>query len=215
MIFLLLLVTAIIAYLCGAVNGSIITSRFLFRKDIRNYGSKNAGLTNFFRVFGLKGLAVMLAIDVLKSVAAVLIGGWLLGLKDQALIGKVFAGFCLVLGHIFPVFYNFRGGKGVLCAGIMVLLADWRVGLCCWAIFIVVVAFSRYVSLGSVCAVAAAPLIFLIFGDPKICALVVLFTVFFIIFRHTENIIRLCKGKERKLDLSKIQKSKKTEEIGS
>lgn len=197
----LLVVIALLAYCLGGFNGAIITSHLLHRNDVRSFGSHNAGLTNYLRTYGTAGSAVVILTDVLKSLLAVLIGGWLLGLRGFPVTGRVFACFCLMLGHIWPVLYQFRGGKGVLCAGIGVLLADWRVGLLCWVVFLVVVLFTRYVSLGSICCSVFFPLGMLIFGHRGIDVWLSLFCALLLIGKHYQNILRLLAGKESKLDL--------------
>lgn len=196
---LLLILVAIIAYLCGGLNGAIITSRFMYHKDVRAYGSHNAGLTNFHRTFGVKGVAAVLAVDVLKSVVAVLLGGALMSIVDEKLIGQIFAGFCLILGHIMPVTYQFKGGKGVLCAGTMILLVDWRVGLICWAAFIIVVIFTHYVSLASMIACLLAPIVMPMFGYTALQIVLVLLCALLVVIKHAENILRLIGGTENKL----------------
>ena len=110
-----LIIIAVISYLLGSLNGSIIVSRRLFHKDIRRYGSGNAGLTNFHRTFGLAGFVLVFLIDFFKAFIAAQIGGALMGIFGYAMVGKLFAGFCAMLGHSYPVFFGFRGGKGVLC----------------------------------------------------------------------------------------------------
>ena len=140
----LLVLIAAAAYVLGSVNGSIIVSRYLFHSDVRTMGSGNAGLTNFYRNYGPKGIAGVLGIDIAKGVLAALIGGLVFPLAtgDQALkpeyvdIGRLFAVFCLILGHVFPVFYGFRGGKGILSGGTLVLLLNWRVAAVAWALFL-------------------------------------------------------------------------------
>ena len=110
---LLLGVAAVFAYFCGCFNGAVIVSKYILRNDVRNHGSGNAGLTNFYRTFGAPGLAIVIGTDVLKTVIAVVAGGLIMGTQGAASTGQVFAGFCVMLGHIYPVFYGFRGGKGV------------------------------------------------------------------------------------------------------
>ena len=112
----LLAAIAVFSYLLGGLNGAIIASKYVFHRDVRDYGSGNAGLTNFYRTFGAPGLAIVIGTDVLKTVIAVVAGGLIMGTQGAAATGQVFAGFCVMLGHIYPVFYGFRGGKGVLCA---------------------------------------------------------------------------------------------------
>ena len=205
---LFLILTAVCAYFLGGINGSIIVSRYIFHKDVRKYGSGNAGLTNFFRTFGPVGIVLVLLIDVLKSVIAISIGGALLGIVGQRMVGKVFAGFCLILGHSYPAFYQFKGGKGVLCGGVMAIMIDWRVGLCCWVAFIVVVIFTRYVSLGSMISSLLCPISMWIFsgtgdGFTGLECVLALLCALLIVFRHAENILRLIGGTENRLDFGK------------
>ena len=196
---LLLIITAIISYYFGSLNGSIISARFVYRKDVRNYGSGNAGLTNFYRNFGASGVALVILIDILKSAAAVLIGGALLSIVDAKLVGKLFAGFCLIMGHIFPAYYQFRGGKGVLCGITMAFLVDWRVGLCCLLGFVLTVVFTHYVSLGSIVGAALCPVFMWMFGHDALAGILALLCALLIIVKHAENIVRLIGGTESKL----------------
>ena len=198
-ITLFLLITAICSYFLGGLNGAIIISKYVWKNDIREHGSGNAGLTNYLRTFGPSSVVLVLLTDILKSVLAVLIGHWLLGSVGHAVTGRVFAGFCLMLGHIYPAFYQFRGGKGVLCAGTLVLMVDWRVGLICWLVFLLVVLFTRYVSLGSVCCSVFFPVGMLIFGYTGIDVWLALFCALLLIAKHHQNIARLIHGKESKL----------------
>ena len=196
---LLLIVIAAIAYFCGGLNGAIISSRFIFHDDVRKHGSGNAGLTNFHRTYGIKGTAMVIGIDVLKSVVAVLVGGWLLSIVGEKTLGQVFAGFCLILGHIAPVLYGFRGGKGVLCAGTMILIVDPVAGLCCWAVFLLVVICTRYVSLASMLACLSGPVFMVIFKHGGLEVLVVLLAALMVVVKHAENILRLIGGTESRL----------------
>jgi len=201
MIVLLLLLAAVIAYGLGSINGAIITARFVFRRDVRNYGSGNAGLTNYYRSFGVPGLVTVALIDIIKSVIAVLIGGALLSILHAAEIGRLFAGFCLIMGHIFPAFYQFRGGKGVLCGVTMAFLVDWRVGLCCIGAFIIVVILTRFVSLGSIIGSAVCPISMWIFQHDSLCCVLGLLCALLIIIKHAENILRLIGGTEHRLSI--------------
>ncbi|MBQ9734211.1 MAG: glycerol-3-phosphate 1-O-acyltransferase PlsY [Clostridia bacterium] len=200
---LLLIIIAIVAYFCGGLNGAIISSRFIFHDDVRKHGSGNAGLTNFHRTYGTKGAAMVIAIDVLKSVIAVLVGGWLLGTVGEKSVGQIFAGFCLILGHIAPVLYGFRGGKGVLCAGTMILIVDPVAGLCCWAVFILVVIATRYVSLASMMACLLGPVFLAIFKHSGLEVLLTLLAALLVVIKHAENILRLIGGTESRLSFGK------------
>lgn len=204
--FILLLLIAAIAYALGAVNGAIIVSRYLYRKDIREFGSGNAGMTNMLRTFGATAALLVIVVDVLKSVIAVLLGGWLFGLAQYPLIGKLFAGFCLMLGHIYPVYYGYRGGKGVLCTGTAILLFDWRVGLIVLAVFALTVFFTRYVSLGSVVSAVLFPLVTLFFHRDGLTTILALLAAILIVFKHKENLSRLVMGREPKLQVKEKRK---------
>lgn len=196
---LLLILIAIIAYCLGGLNGAIITSRFVFHKDVRAFGSHNAGLTNFLRTFGPGSVALVLAIDILKSLIAVIIGGALLNIVGEKTVGQLFAGFCLMMGHILPVLYQFKGGKGVLCAGTLILLVDWRVGLICWAVFVVVVILSRYVSVASMISCLCGPIFMAVFGHSGLHVLLTFLCALLVVIRHAENALRLIGGTENRL----------------
>ncbi|MEL4105623.1 glycerol-3-phosphate 1-O-acyltransferase PlsY [Oscillospiraceae bacterium WX1] len=213
MLILLLLITAAQAYVIGGVNGAIITSKYFYRKDIRKFGSGNPGLTNFFRVFGKGGAALVVLIDVLKTVGPVIIGGILFGLfVDPSVFpsgngaafglnffGSAWAGFFVILGHCFPLFYGFRGGKGVMAVGTVVFLIDWRIALICWGVFILLTLVTRYVSLGSIIGVLSYPVMVGVLGDGGFWEIVVAsLSAGLLIYRHRENIKRLFKGTESK-----------------
>lgn len=200
---LFLAIIAIVSYLLGGMNGAIITSLNFFRKDVRKFGSGNAGLTNFTRVFGSNGAILVVLVDVLKTVASILFGRWLLGTLGYPSVGTLFAGFCAMLGHIYPVYYSFHGGKAALCGGVLVWMIDWRVGLICYLIFIIVVVFTKYVSLGSMLGGLCMPAAVLAFGYEGLDVILALLCSLLIIFAHRENIVRLIKGTESKLSIGK------------
>ena len=204
---MLLAVTGLLSYLLGGVNGSIIASMSFFNKDIRHFGSGNAGLTNFTRTFGVKGAVIVILVDVLKTVAAVMLGRWLLGMVGYPMVGKMFAGFCAMLGHVYPVYYHFHGGKAVLCAGTLAWMADWRVGLVCWAIFLVIVIFTKYVSLGAMASVVFLPIGIWAFNYTGLEGVLGLLCALLMIFAHRENIKRLKNHTESKLNIGGKGKS--------
>ena len=203
MTVLLLIVTALIAYTLGGLNGAIIASNVFFHDDVRKHGSGNAGLTNFNRTYGVKGIVLVLAIDVLKTLVSALIGGWLLSIVDARAVGQVFGGFCAILGHAAPLWYGFKGGKGVLCAGTMILLVNPVAGLCCWAVFILVAICTRYISLSSCFACLMGPVFLRIFGGSGLEVLLVLFCALVVFFKHAENILRIINGSESRFTFNK------------
>lgn len=201
MAVLFLILIALVSYFLGGINGAIITSKYLFRKDVRDFGSGNAGLTNFYRSFGVKGVVLVLAMDIVKSVAALLLGRALMGLVGYPTVGKLFAGFCLMLGHLYPAFYEFRGGKGALCAIVVALMVDWRIGLICLLVFAITVIFTQYVSLGSIIGAACFPFGLWAFGYTGLEIWLGLFCTLALILKHHSNIGRIISGTESKLPM--------------
>ncbi len=212
MMTLVLVIIAIISYCLGSLNGAIITSKMLFRKDIRKYGSGNAGLTNFYRNFGTKGALVVILVDIFKAVLATVIGGLLMGLFDEAMVGRIFAGFCAMLGHNYPVFYQFKGGKGALTGFGAMMGVDWRVGLICITLFIVLIIVTHFASVGSLAAALSAPLTVWIFGHGGLEGVVALLCFVLVAFAHRGNIVRLIKGTESKVKFGKSAGEKLKEE---
>ena len=198
---LILLGAAAPCYILGGVNGAIVASRLFYRDDVRGHGSGNAGLTNFYRVYGARHAWCVILVDMGKAAAAVAFGAFVFG-PEGAVFAKYFAGFFCMAGHIFPFLYRFRGGKGVLCSGMTILLIDWRVALACWGIFLLLWATTRYVSLGSVCAALALPAATAaVFRGgrhfPAILLLSLLMTAL-LLWAHGGNIRRLLAGTENR-----------------
>ena len=200
----LLVLIAIAAYLLGSVNGAIIVSRYLFHSDVRTMGSGNAGLTNFYRNYGAKGIAGVLGIDIAKGALAPLIGGLVFGLatsdplleQEYLRVGRLFATFCLVLGHVFPVFYGFRGGKGILCGVSAVFIVDYNAGVIALVVFVLAFLLTRYVSLGSVLGTISVPVTLLAKGFSGLCLILACLSVLLVIMKHGENIVRIIRHKE-------------------
>ena len=215
MIWLCYIIMIAVPYLLGGINTSIIVTKLKTGKDIRTMGSGNAGLTNTLRTQGKAVAGIVLLGDVAKSVLAI----WAVRLAFQFLGGVdttvlengmnwvgYMAGFMAVIGHVFPVYYGFRGGKGVLSAISAIFTLDWRTGCVLLAVFIIIVAITRYVSLGSCIASSLygfGTLAFVYFmdGDPAgiVCTFIAFFTAALVIFMHRGNIKRLATHTEKKL----------------
>ena len=198
--FVVLLLPAVIAYLCGCFNGAVIVSKYILRDDVRNHGSGNAGLTNFHRTFGGGLTALVILTDVLKAVAAVLIVSTMLGWTDFA---KYWAGLFCLLGHMFPCMFHFRGGKGILSGGTIAIMIDWRVALVVWGGFLILAVLTRYVSLGSCWAGASFPFVTWFVYHEGILLLLAILIGGLILYKHRENIKRLLAGNESKFSLHK------------
>jgi len=202
-----LLLTAVLGYLLGNLNGAFIMYKLLTHEDIRKSGSGNAGLTNFMRKFGpAKGIWVLL-IDIGKAVLACLLGKLLLAPLGYSMEGLMVGAVAVSLGHDFPALLGFHGGKGIVCGFSVALCADWRCALIILAVFAICLYITRYVSLSSVLAAAAFCVSFVIFhySEPVVAILGVVIGLL-AIFMHRANIKRLLAGTEKKATFSKFKK---------
>jgi glycerol-3-phosphate acyltransferase PlsY len=204
----------IAAYLIGSIPTSVWVSKYFFNIDIRDYGSGNAGATNTYRILGKKwGTFVMIA-DMLKAIVAVKLA-FLLPYSfenDIYLVNmQLGLGLAAVLGHIFPIWAEFRGGKGVATLFGMVLGIQPNVALCCVGIFILVLYLTRWVSLSSILASIAFPVfILVIFNEPEKLYRVFAITVaLLVLLTHQKNIGRLIKGSEGKVPILKHRDRRK------
>ncbi len=196
-----------IGYLIGSINFSVILSRKMAGFDLREKGSKNAGTTNMLRTVGKKGALFVLILDILKGVAAVLIAKLISGDYNQAVACQI-AAFAVVLGHTFPIFFEFRGGKGVATSIGVLLVLNWQIGLICLVYGILMIILTRMVSLGSITAAILFPVLtvfirnhyiatgfnYVIFGAIMAC---------FVLFNHRSNIKRLNNGTENRISFKK------------
>lgn len=192
--------TLLVSYLLGCFNGSVMTSHFIIRCDVRQHGSGNAGLTNFYRTYGARYALCVIICDMGKTVLACLIGGYLMHwVVGDWTLGLLIAGIGCELGHMFPVFFGLRGGKGILSGGVLVLLLDWRVALIAWGLFAVLWLTTRYVSLGSIAATASMPVsVFLLMGHNWLYTVLSAAIAALVIWCHRGNIQRLLTGTEKK-----------------
>jgi glycerol-3-phosphate acyltransferase PlsY len=198
MIVLLLILTAIICYILGNFSGSMVLSKFVFRKHTAKHCRAESPFLEFYKDFGAAGAVALVAFDVVKALLATLLGGLLLGIVDQPIVGRLFAAFCLLLGQAYPALFMFKGGHGLLCAGVAAFVVDWRVGLCCWVAYIVVIIFSRYAALGSVVAAILAPIFMWIFGFTGLEGTLALLGALIIVLKYAENIVRIVGGTEQR-----------------
>lgn len=192
---------ALLSYCLGNLNGAILVSKTLYHSDVRESGSKNGGLTNFLRVYGKKAAPLVILIDAGKAVASAFLGGVILQDTLGAEVGQGLALLFVVLGHMFPALYHFRGGKGVLAGVSALFVLDWRIGLILLCVFALVLFATRYVSLGSIlCGMSLPFLVHFFIGIPVVtieCAV----ACFLLVFMHRSNISRLLHGCENKFSL--------------
>ena len=194
------LLVMLLSYFFGCFNGSFMVSHFIIRDDVRKHGSGNAGLTNFYRTYGAKYALLVIACDMGKTVAACLLGSFFFRcLGWDGTLGTLLAGLGCELGHIFPVFYGFRGGKGILSGGTLVLLLYWRVAAVAWALFLLLWLTTRYVSLASITATCSAPItVYFVYGHNWLYTGLCLAVAALVVWCHRENIQRLLHGTEKK-----------------
>lgn len=198
------------AYLIGSIPTAVWISKYFFNIDIRDYGSGNAGATNTYRVLGSKWGTVVMIFDMLKAIIAVKLAFVLpySFANDAYLVNmQLGLGLAAVLGHIFPIWAEFRGGKGVACLFGMVLGIQPNVALCCIGVFILVLYLTRWVSLSSILASIAFPIfILIIFNEPEKLYRVFAITVaMLVLLTHQKNITRLLKGGESKVRILKYR----------
>lgn len=198
------LLCIVVPYLLGSVNFALVISKAFYKDDVRNHGSGNAGMTNMLRTYGKKAAAGTLICDILKAVISVWLGLWLFGE-----IGAYIAGLFCVLGHIFPIFFKFKGGKGVATVAAMVLTLNPLAFLILFTIFVIVVATTRYISLGSVLCMLLYPALTYTLGGVGFPTLFSFAAAAIVIFMHRSNIKRLLNGTENKVSFSKKNKDKK------
>lgn len=222
MLFLAIVLSALVSYLLGSCNSSILVVRLLKHQDVRDFGSHNAGLTNTLRCFGKGCAALTLIGDLAKGIIAVFLSRgichWmdvgLMAQQDVHFIGYI-AGIFAILGHVFPLYYHFRGGKGVLVGVSVFLGIDPKVFGCLILIFIIVLAISKYVSLGSIIAAVCCPIITFLFqmlqrGDMPMwyvwlnTGLAAVMGAM-VIWMHRTNIQRLKNGTENRFSFHKTK----------
>ena len=147
------LVIVLLSYFLGCFNGAVLISTFIIKDDIRGHGSGNAGLTNFYRTYGARYALPVILLDMGKTAASTMIGGYMFQcLYEDWTLGVLVAGLGCIIGHVFPAFYGFKGGKGILAGSILVIMLDWRMALVAWGLFVLAVVLTRYISLGSITA---------------------------------------------------------------
>ena len=226
-IIIRVLVTALIAYLFGSISFAVIFTKMSSKKDIRDMGSGNAGFTNVLRSVGVAPAVFTLLFDFLKGVIAGFIGSWIFStievsntiLADELVVyGGFIGGVFAIIGHMYPVYFGFKGGKGIVTAAALMAVTDWRVFLMIVATFLILFFATKIISLASItCAALYGPYTFIIsyFFDYKagefplryvlLTSFLALFLGIFVIIKHKENIKRLIRGEEKKITAKKKQ----------
>lgn len=208
------IIVAVIAYLIGSINFSIILSKKMAGFDIREKGSGNAGTTNMLRSVGKKAAVITLICDILKGVVSVLIAvlaGKIVKNLDNALLVQL-AGICVILGHTFPIFFKFKGGKGIATSLGVLLITNWQIGLICLVFALVLMALTKMVSVGSIAAGILFPVLVAFIDQNYIVPTsssnwsYLIFSIIIallVIYNHRTNIQRILSGTENKLSFKK------------
>lgn len=204
-----ILITILVGYFLGNLNGAVVVSRLIAHEDVRTKGSGNAGLTNFTRNYGSATSVFVIAIDVGKAAVACVLGGLLLRPYGCYHDGVALGGLSVILGHDFPALLGFKGGKGILSGVTVALMMDWRLGLTVFGIFLVAYLLSGYVSLGSVLSAGSFGFLYCLCHHDRVFPTVVgFFLSGLLVWMHRGNIHRLIRGEERKTNL--LGKGKKS-----
>lgn len=203
--FLLALIFVLIPYLLGSFNTAIFISKRMYNDDVRTHGSGNAGFTNIMRVYGTKAAVITFVGDLLKTALAIMVGWCTLGYFTAYI-----AGLACFIGHIFPAFYQFKGGKGVVCAATIMFMLDWRIFLIELVLFTGVLILSKYMSLASVLAAMTYPIFLNRMNHTGLflIELIAIIIAVVIVFKHKSNLVRIYNGQESKF---KFKRSKKTD----
>lgn len=216
-----ILLCIIVPYLLGSLNFGVMISQKHYRDDVRTHGSGNAGATNMLRTFGWKAAVLTMAGDMLKAVIAVGLGYLIVGVNAQITdangvsyrmvdqFGAAIAGLFVMLGHMFPIFFKFKGGKGVATSGMVIIMISPITALVCLIVFLIVVIGTRYVSLGSVMGLSLYPIVLNAWShaydpprNPTACMISVVMAVL-VVFMHRENLKRLANRTESKISFKK------------
>ena len=204
-------ITAIIAYLIGSINFSVILSKKMAGFDVREKGSGNAGTTNMLRSVGKKAAVLTLICDILKGVIAILVAifiGWAFKVENQSLLVQI-AGIAVVIGHTFPIFFGFKGGKGVATSLGILIMSNWQIGLICLVFGVLLIALTRMVSVGSCAAAVLFPVLTLFITEHYIVSqgsgylIYSIILAVIVLFNHRSNIKRIMTGKENRISFKK------------
>lgn len=199
--FLLLLI-AVIAYSIGSLDTMVLASNFVFRRSLLKLGKGNLWLSNFRRIYGVPGFIKLFLIELVRDVLPILIGGLLLGFKEHADVGRAFAGFCLVLGRLYPIYYGFHGSHATLCLAASAFFIDTSVGASILVVELLVTWLSKYLSLGAVAgAVIGALVSIMVLEDPLLIRLSIFMSIL-IVIKHLPAIVRILGHREEKLSLT-------------
>lgn len=199
--WLLLGLTAIVSYLFGSMDTMVLASNFVFRRNLLRLGDHSSWLSNFRRLFGIKGFFKLLVVEIIKDAIPIVIGSLLLGTRGHADVGAAFAGFVLVLGRLFPVFYGFRGSHATVAMIAAGFAAGTSVGAAAMIAAAGVIVVTRYLSLGTVAGAVVLVMVSVLAVDDSLILRLALFTAALVLVKHIPAMIRLVRRVEPRLSL--------------
>ena len=199
--WLLLGLTAIVAYLFGSMDTMVLASNFVFHRNLMRLGDHTRFISNFRRLFGIGGFFKLLAVELVKDPIPILVGSLLLGIRGHADVGRAFAGFVLVLGRLFPVFYGFRGSHASVAMIVAAFMAGNSVGAAAMIVTAGVIALTRYLSLGTVAGAVVYTMVSVLAVDDSLLLRLALMTAGLVLLRHIPAMIRLVRRTEPRLSL--------------
>lgn len=193
-----IIISCVVGYLLGSANSSLIIGKF-YGTDVRKHGSGNAGATNTLRTLGKTAALFVTLGDILKGIIACLIGSVIYGKE-----GLIVAGIAAIIGHNWPLYFKFKGGKGVLTTFAVVIMMDWQVAIALLCVFIIIVVLTRYISLGSVLGAMLFPIgAYIRDGDNGVYVVSAVILAVLVVIRHRSNIARIFRGTESKFGAKK------------
>lgn len=215
-------IVAIIAYLIGSINFSVLISKKMAGFDVREKGSGNAGTTNVLRTVGKRAAALTLLLDILKGIVAISVAvffGWIVRSSNSAVLVEI-AAICVVIGHTFPIFFGFKGGKGVATSLGILLFINWKIGIICIVFGVFLIAITRMVSLGSISGAVLFAVLTIFIRDGYIVEYNYSFIIFgillaaIVIINHRANLKRIIDGNENRISFKKkpVEEEKKPKE---
>ena len=199
--WILLLIIAFIAYNFGSISTLSIASVFVFHKDLHHIGKKRMFISNFRRLFGYKGFVKLLLVELVRDFVPILLGGLLMSIKEHADIGFAFAGFCLVLGRLFPVYNNFRGSHASVCLAATMLCADLSLGIATFLAVGLVTWFSRYLSLGAIAGALVSILVSILVIDDSLLRMLLILAAAIVLLKNIPALRRIPQKTEMRMSL--------------
>ena len=195
----LLIIIPVIAYGCGSMSSVVIASNFVFHVNLRRLGTGSSALSNFRRIYGAKGFVKLLLVELVRDILPILIGGLLMGIKGQVAVGRAFAGFCLVMGRLYPVFYDLKGSHAIICMLVVMTFVNFSGALAVLLFVALGIWLTKYVSLGAVAGAAVMCIASLLLVDDPLVMKLALFAGLAVLVRHIPAVSRMLSGRETKL----------------